>query len=240
MKTKVREKEMAIELRISGASIKEIADILKVAPSSVSVWVREIVLTSDQKSVLKARCVRKKTKKEKLAKKKNIRYGRQKFSETYRNRRIQCQEKGRQRVRNEDRDYLAGCSLYWAEGAKNKNTLVFVNSDQAMMKFFIGFIRKYFDISEESIRLTIYCYSGNGLSVGEIKGRWLSILDLKEENITQVRVDKPSKTSKGKAVKDKLPYGMCRIAIGRTDVVQEMFGAIQEYYEFENAKFLGD
>jgi len=33
--------------------------------------------------------------------------------------------------------------LYWAEGSRNRNKIVFTNSDPAMARFFVEFIREY-------------------------------------------------------------------------------------------------
>ena len=72
MKAKTKEKEEARALRRDGSSIKEIAESLNVAQSSVSVWVRDIKLSHDQEKTLKERCAKRKTKKEQIAKKENI------------------------------------------------------------------------------------------------------------------------------------------------------------------------
>ena len=52
MRKKDEEKSKAIELRKNGVSIKQISKILGVSKSSVSVWVREVVLTDKQEEKL--------------------------------------------------------------------------------------------------------------------------------------------------------------------------------------------
>ncbi len=52
MREKKLEKEKAIELRKEGRSVRSIAKILKVSKSSVSIWVRDIVITIEQRKVL--------------------------------------------------------------------------------------------------------------------------------------------------------------------------------------------
>jgi len=52
---KSKAKLQARELRQKGKSIKEIAEILKVSPGSVSVWCRDIELTTHQIEVLQER-----------------------------------------------------------------------------------------------------------------------------------------------------------------------------------------
>ena len=40
---------------------------------------------------------------------------------------------------------MAGCMLYWAEGAKERNVVKFANSDAAMVRFFVRFLREGFE-----------------------------------------------------------------------------------------------
>jgi len=47
---KVLDRQAAIQLRVKGHSIKDISQSLKVAKSSVSVWVRDVELSSAQKA----------------------------------------------------------------------------------------------------------------------------------------------------------------------------------------------
>ncbi|HEU0248062.1 MAG TPA: hypothetical protein VFR38_13335 [Gaiellaceae bacterium] len=39
--------------------------------------------------------------------------------------------------------------------------------------------------------------------------------------------------------KNRLPYGTVRVCVHRTDVVQSIYGAIQEYAGFERQAWLG-
>jgi hypothetical protein len=41
--------------------------------------------------------------------------------------------------------------LYWAEGGKTRNDIRFSNGDVELLKFFLNFLRKYFNIKEEKI-----------------------------------------------------------------------------------------
>ena len=56
MKTKFYEKEQSIEMRKTGLlTIPEIAKILNVSKSSVSLWVRDVILTNEQLTYLKSK-----------------------------------------------------------------------------------------------------------------------------------------------------------------------------------------
>src|SRR5260370_10227949 len=101
-----------------GLSINQICKHLGVAKSSVSVWVRDIQLTHEQKQTLEQQ---------------HYAYRAQANGATnarkYREIRRQYQDEGRANAREHDPLHIAGCMLYWAEGRKNKNWLVLTNSN---------------------------------------------------------------------------------------------------------------
>jgi transposase-like protein len=94
--------------RDEGRSVKEIARLVGVSRSSVSLWVRDIQLTPEQEAELDARDP--------------VRNGRQIGAaaniERGRLRRRGYQLAGRRRARQLEPLYVAGCMLYWAEGWK--------------------------------------------------------------------------------------------------------------------------
>jgi predicted transcriptional regulator len=130
--------------RDEGRSIKEIARLLGVSTSSVSHWVRDVELTDAQHSALQAR--------NRLHERQRL--ARAAMAAKARARRVAAQQEGRRRARSLGRRYVAGCMLYWAEGSRNRNRIVFTNSDPAMAQFFVEFIREFFDIDRERVRLT--------------------------------------------------------------------------------------
>src|SRR4051812_37261358 len=126
---KTREREQARQLRREqGASIKEIARRVGVSVSSVSTWVRDIELTAEQHAALQLR---------------NVAYDRQmsgtwKQAAARRAQRLAYQTEGREASRLGEALFVAGCMLYWAEGAKHRNTLRFTNSDPEMVRLFVS------------------------------------------------------------------------------------------------------
>jgi len=126
-------------LRQEGMSVRDIAKELGVSISSVSLWVRDIILTESQVQSLKA---------------KQHRYGAQNAGgqtnrRKFREQRIGYQEIGRAKARENRPLHLAGCMLYWAEGAKHRNKVYFVNSDPNMMLFFMRFLREELEVKDE-------------------------------------------------------------------------------------------
>jgi transposase-like protein len=225
MKGKYLQKLEAIKLRKEkGFSIQEIATHLLVAKSSVSNWVRDYPLTEQQRE-----CLNKKVN--------HNRFGNTYARDSFLKVRLRYQEEGREMVKTLDSNFIAGCMLFWAEGSKKRNTICFVNSDLNMMRFFINFLRKYFVINEEKIALYINCYSRNELTIEEIKNKWLEVMSLKDSNIRKIYIDRDKRSGSNKSI-GKLPYGVGTFYINRTDIIQKIYGAIQEQAQFKELKWL--
>jgi len=209
---KIQEKEKSRLMRKQGKSIKEIAKELNVSKGSVSVWVRDIQLTQEQINLLKN---------------KNFLLGATKKREIYKDKRLKFQSYGSNRILANDKDFERVCLLYWAEGAKNKNSLKISNSDVNFMKFFISSLRKCFKIKTEEITLTCSFYTNCVEDFTLIPKYWIKELDLNESCLRKCQINKQPTSSSGKK-KGKLKYGTCYITVNRTDIVQEVFGGIQE------------
>jgi transposase-like protein len=220
------EREQARELRRAGHSVKEICRELGVAKSSVSVWVRDIELTEEQLLSLKRRSP--------------IYHGQHNGSKAvaakHRELRRQYQEEGRMKAREGDPLHLAGCMLYWGEGAKARNSLTLANSDPDMLIYFMKFIREALLAEVENVAIRIICYLGNNLTVQEIEGFWLERLELPSSCLKNTTVNRQPVSSQQKG--RKLLYGTCEVAIHNTRLVQQVFGAIQEYTGIEKPEWL--
>src|SRR4051794_1234173 len=111
------ERKQARALRKRGMPMKEIAGRLGVSPSSVSLWTRDIQLSPEQTE----RNLREAGRRRGVA-----------WQELNRSRRLTYQLEGRERARQSEPQHQAGCMLYWAEGSKERNSVVFANSDVNM------------------------------------------------------------------------------------------------------------
>jgi hypothetical protein len=210
-------------------SVKEIAGVVGVAPSSVSVWIRDIPLRADQLESLRQR---------------NPAYNRQlrganRNAERGCARRLAAQEEGRLRVRQGDLLYIAGVMLYWAEGDKSsRNAARISNSDPEVLKLFMRFLRDCLDVPDERVSVTCNLFADHLDRQVEIEEFWLDELGLPRERLCKSFVNVYSKYSQKKR-QNKLPYGTTRITVHSTRVVQSIFGAIQEYAGFERPEWLG-
>jgi transcriptional regulator with XRE-family HTH domain len=224
---KTHERELARRLRQEeGAAVGEIAERLGVSKSSVSLWVRDIELSEAQQEALLQR---------------NPAYNRQlsgwtKMAERRRAERRAFQDDGRRRAREGDPMFIAGCMLYWGEGAKSRNQLQFANADPEMARFFVDFLRRYFGLSDE-IRITCRLYADHLARQKEVEDFWLETLALRRTALRKSVVNVYSKYSERRRV-GNLPYGTCHVVVSRTWLTQTIFGAIQEIGGFTREAWL--
>ena len=133
---------------------------------------------------------------------------------------------------------MAGCMLYWAEGSKERNVVKFANSDPAMVRFFVRFLRECFDVSPKEFRLRLNVYTNNGLTLRQIEKHWLESLGLPRTCLRGHSLNVYPTSSSGKRGK-KLPYGVCFLTVAKsTHILQHIYGAIQQYGGFEEPRWL--
>jgi transposase-like protein len=221
------EREDARRLRREeGLPITEICRRLNVSKGSVSVWVRDIELTPEQKAELH---------KNHYAYRAQLRGGHSN-AKKFRALREQYQQEARLKAHERDPLHIAGCMLYWGEGTKHKNRLVFTNSDPDMLKFYIKFLRESLLVANSDITLAINCYLGNGLSLDHVQSYWLDCLELPSTCLRTPTINNQPASSQQKG--RKLLYGVCQIWVYNTRLVQHVFGAIQEYTGIDKPEWL--
>jgi transposase-like protein len=225
---KTRERQAARELRREGESIKEIARCLGVSKSSVSLWVRDIELTSEQHAALQAR---------NALHERQVR-ARRASAEKYRTLRRTYQGDGRLRAQANDPLYAAGCMLYWAEGDKCRNSVRMANSDSEVLRFFARFLRSCFGVENEAFRVSCNLFADHVARQREIENFWLGTLELPRACLRKSMVNRYSPASQRKR-RNMLPYGTCKLAVHSTELLHTIYGSIQEYGGFERPEWLG-
>lgn len=207
--------------------MKQIARALDVSPGSVHLWTRDIELTPAQITRNRAHM-----EPGPIASARG-----RAWSERCRARRREYQEEGRQQARAGGALHEAGCMLYWAEGAKSRNTAKIGNSDPHLVRFFLGFLRRCFDVQDSEVSLRLNVYTTSGLSVAEIERYWLQLLELPSSGCRKHTLDHFPTSSSGSKV-NRLPFGVCTVGTSQTRIVQHIYGAIQEYGGFEEPRWL--
>jgi transcriptional regulator with XRE-family HTH domain len=206
-----------------GWSIKQIAQNLNVSPSSVSTWTRDIVLTPEQQKNLDL---------------KNPALnptGTNTNTKFFRDKRKISQNIGASQIGNPE--FAAGCCLYWGEGSKNRNSVSITNTDTNLLVFFLQFIRNHFVIDDNEIHVTVSYHVDNGFDKDTVEGFWLQALNLPKSCLRKPILDSRSRSAT-KAPNKKYPFGCCRIEIGRTDIIQAIYGGIQALGGFTKTEWL--
>jgi hypothetical protein len=225
---KTREKELARAMRRDEArSMKEIAELLRVSVSSVSLWVRDIELTPEQHESLRQRSP---------AYNRQL-SGRLIWAARCRERRLQWQAEGRALAKRGDPFHAAGCMLYWAEGSKSRNSAQLCNADPEMLVFFARFLRVYFAVPDEKFRVACHLYTDHLARQEAVERYWLSTLELPGSCLCKSMVNNYSRASKRKRI-NMLPNGTCKLTVSSTRIVQHIYGAIQEYGGFDRPEWL--
>ncbi len=72
--------------------------------------------------------------------------------------------------------------LYWAEGSKSRNGVQFVNSDPAMVRYFVEFLRTHYEVPDEAIRVASNLFADHAERQYEIERFWLDALSTARRN----------------------------------------------------------
>jgi transposase-like protein len=226
MKTEERAEARRLR-REEGRSVKEIARLVAVSRSTVSLWVRDIELTSQQHAALLIR---------------NPAYNGQRNGwaanvERGRLRRRRFQLAGRRRVGQLEPLYVAGCMLYWAEGGKSRNRVELTNSDPEVIRLFARFLRQCLDVPEERMRIHCHLFADHVERQREVEQFWLEVAGLPASCLRKSMVNRYSRSSQRKRT-NRLPYGTCKLVVNSTEIVQAIYGPIQEFAGFNRPEWL--
>jgi hypothetical protein len=202
--------------------MKEIARIVDVSLSSVSLWVRDIELDDVQNASLRSRAARRRG---------------QAIAARARGIRRLAQEHGRERARRTDPLHVAGCMLFWAEGDKQRNSVRLSNSDPDLLRLFVAFLQRCYDADVSRIAITCYLFADHLERQREVEDFWLRVLGLPRSCLRKSIVNVYSKYSQKKR-RNKLPYGTCKVAYCDSRTTQSIYGAIQEYAGFDRPEWL--
>lgn len=181
----------ARKLRKKGVSVKKIAQYLGVSKSTASIWVRDIVLSVEQLEGLRKSRIR------------GADLGRLRNALLQKDRRLKLIEESKKhgiKLLSDmtEREFLiAGLALYWAEGSKKKRIVELCNSDPKMIRFFLLWLQKCFDIPISEIK----CYVG----INQVHRKREKIVKSFWSKITGIPLSQFTKTS-FKKVKNKKVY----------------------------------
>lgn len=220
---KPEKRKKARVLRQEGWAIKAISKEIDIRRDTVSKWCRGIELIPEQVNVLAEDNPRwlgghnaaQQTKKDALKQ------------------RLAYQEVGRERARNGSDLHLLACMLYWGEGAKSRNHLQFVNTDHNMLKLFMRFLLLEFELEDKDFYLNIMHHTTDEAEIERIEHFWRDCLNLSSDCGVNMQLKKGTNSRKA-----RYENGICSISVNNTEILQHIFGAIQEYIGFDNPEWV--
>lgn len=221
MISKSIEKEKAILLRKNGFSYNEILKEISVSKSTLSLWLRNIGIAKKQQQKL--------TEKRKLAQIKAQQSCKEK--RIFKEQKIISEAKLEIKKINLRELFLIGVTLYWAEGAKQKDHNVsqgvsFGNSDPKMILLFKRWLNECCKIEDNRICYRIYIHEK--ADILRAKEFWSNLLD---SNISKFHLKKHNPKTVRKNTLNEY-YGLLRMDISRsTDLNRKIKGWIHGIIE---------
>ena len=205
-------KEKSIELRRSGASIKDIRNELGIPLSTLSGWLKHVELTAPQQARLDANW------RAALGK---ARVGAIKWHNNERLKRIEeAQSAGEKvliKINVEDKTSLelALAMLYLGEGFK-KNKFGLGNSDSRILKFFLVTISHLYGINPQKVSLALHLRADQDPE--EMKKFWSKELTVSPEQFQKASIDK---RTLGRATYPEYK-GVCLINCGNVAIQRKL------------------
>jgi hypothetical protein len=205
----------AISLRQKGLSVRDISHRLNAARGSVSTWVKDVVLSNEQKLRLKYYCHSPEVvERRRQSRLKNEEIKRKKIIDT---------AAGLVPVLTKENLFVLGVGLYWAEGGKSNRGMARVsNSDPAMIKIVMRFFREICHVPENRFRGHIHIHSQSAVKAAE--KFWSDITGVPPNQFYKTYSIK-SKASKNKRL--TLPYGTLDIGVCDTRLQLTILGWIE-------------
>ncbi len=178
MPTKLDLKNKAISLRKKGYSYRDISNKINIPKSTLSDWLKNILLSNNQSNILLKRVSR----------------GQMLGAQAVRDKRILVTKQIRENSIKEigkiskKEILMLGAVLYWGEGSKQSSRNVsqpveFVNSDPNMCKFFIKWIVESLGINMKDLIFRIYINESKKISANRYLNIWSNIINVSSENI---------------------------------------------------------
>lgn len=217
----------ALRLRLLGKSYNEISRSLNIPKSTLSGWLRNVVLNDRARKRLEDR--------ERAGGKVLIKRNKLQ-TKNAENRTKEIFLKGMKEVPNlKPTDLLVtGAVMYWAEGYKRKrkrqgreivaHPISFVNSDPEMVRIFILFLFQILAVPKQKIVLTMRLYAH--INESTAREYWKKVTDLQDSHFRKTTY-LVSLSSKGKRAFNTLPFGTLQVSVNSTDTFYRLMGIIE-------------
>jgi hypothetical protein len=178
-----KDKNLAVKLRKEGNSYKQISKKLNIPKSTLSCWLKDLKISDKARAKIADRVYEKSI----LAL-----IGRNKAQTVLAKERADLIKKEAEKnAKNLLKDplFIAGISLYWAEGYKKGDkgskykSVDFTNSDPEMIIMIMKFFRKFYKVSDDRIKIQLMAHPN--INITKAVKFWMGTTGLKKTNFTK-------------------------------------------------------
>jgi hypothetical protein len=121
---------------------------------------------------------------------------------------------------------IAGLCLYWREGSKKSDEFSFCNSDPEMLKFFLIWLRKCFEVGSKDLKCSIGINSIHVNREDKVRKYWARTLGVEENQFTKTSFKKTKNSKVYENFNDH--YGTIRIRIKKPgELFYKIIGMIE-------------
>lgn len=216
------DKNSAIKLRKSGQSYNQVSLLLDIPKSTLSYWLKDIILSKEAKNKIQAR-----TNSTSIAKliernKQQTGLAEERHNATYKLAKMESKKL------LSDSLFLTGVSLYWAEGYKQGaygskwKSIDFTNSDSEMIKLMMLFFTKFLDLERADIKIQIMLHDFK--NVDKAINFWHNITKVPKNNFIKTCCSISSASSNKQ--NRKLEYGTIHLRINDVNRFFRLIGWI--------------
>jgi len=214
-------KQKAIQLRLEKQlSYSAIQKELSVAKSTLSEWLKPFPLSREK--ILELKRLGWKNSEAKI----------EMFRETMRQKR-EKKDKGMyekyltqfQKV-SDEAIFISGLVLYLAEGGKTNNyTVSLANTDSRIIKFFVKWLRVFFQVPRSRLRAHLHLYED--MDIAKETEFWKNELSFKGSQFYKPYVTKLKRASF--LYKESFRHGTCSVMVSNTELKRRIMMAIKAY-----------
>ena len=228
MISKIEEKEKAIALRRKGLSYREILTEIPVSKSSLSLWLRSVGLSKKQKQRLTEKKIQAALRGAQSKREQRIKVT------------AEIERTALEDIKNISKKelWLIGIALYWAEGSKEKewrpgSGVRFTNSDPNMIKLFLKWLKDVADVSEDSIRFSIFIHENSKNDLNAVIRHWSKVVSSPKKDFVRVYFKKNKIRTNRKNTGDSY-FGVLRIEVRASSTLNRKIAGwvkgINRYY----------
>lgn len=194
------DKEKAREMRAEGKSYSEIKSVLGVSKSTLSLWLRDMPLTSTQMSAVRDKNPRRIEKfRRTMEQKREVR-----LVKAYDKAKIDIGKLSEREL------FLAGLFLYWGEGAKSmRGTTLIANTDPDIISFFLRWMMSL-GIEKKNIKVKLHLYCDMDTEKEILY--WSNLLDIPQSQFRKSYIK--SSPLSGLTYKNGFGHGTCNLMFG--------------------------